>query len=382
MSPAFAPLILENCRGFRERTHKLLEQLENLDSKGFLKDANDLAEIRRIHQLVQEEIDAIFRQISVPIRANTDLCFCDANMPDSTSKPCHDDVWENIPSLVCDVITDGQTSASCNTALFYTPWSNSFVHGSDSLLAVTELIRHLLQPSEAIHLMRRFTWRKPLQSNLTLSASSHDNKAPSLFKKTRNIVKNRLGTQHPIPNAQDIALDGEFVTNQGRIIRVVGRLNNNAITNTTHRNPFAHNTLCNCPNCCQRPSSDVYSFALHPPTAEGCFDTFAQSSPVSLSTLVEILTIALSHIRLDSAESTVLRLLGGVNNLELPSNMSDLFKDDSRLEVKLNTPHTRLGKSGLQIIPFTYQFSHQSQPASGIIACTTSDEITSRHLCE
>lgn len=173
-------------------------------------------------------------------------------------------------------------------------------------------------------------------------------------------------------------LEGGFETSDGRKLTVLGMDNpDSQITHRATNNPYAENTLCSCPACCVIKKDGTYSFLIHEPRTNSYLQHFAASQQLSVATMIEMLTLALSLAGNDEQQSDqqVLRVLGGLQNLPIPQNMASIFDGGSRLQVRLLKRQKRNGRSGMTLIPFQYKFPHQQDFSDGIAASTTSVDL-------
>ena len=89
----------------------------------------------------------------------------------------------------------------------------------------------------------------------------------------------------------------------------------------------------------------------------------------AFSTLIDTVNIALWYLLLQNYRNLgETRLIGGFKNIVLPSPPSDLFKDDVSFRIKLFNDQSKLGKSGVLLIPFEGQFLNCNSIIQGFLA--------------
>jgi|CXWL01.1.fsa_nt_gi hypothetical protein len=251
----------------------------------------------------------------------------------------------------------GHNSARAEVGFFRTPWSPNFVHGPDTMIFVTKLAEKILKPGESICALERVTWKKPIANNAILTISEIESS--------------------PFSVENGCLFDGTLSTNLGRKLHFTSKERQGSTVQkvVANSNPYAKQVFCSCPDC-YKSYGDVHIFDLKPPTAD--------TQPYLLSTLCEIVTLALSKIchpdmskeRLDS-----MRLLGGIKNLELPSSAEAVFPPGGKLHVLIKPVEKKTGKSGMTLMPFEFRFPHQDQNSgSGIMAISYKQDMTEEYL--
>jgi hypothetical protein len=271
---------------------------------------------------------------------------------------------QKTPVLLDNLNTDGKNFAMAETQMFFSPWSDNFVHGADSMIFVTKLIEEILQENERLTKMKCVSWRGVMQNNLYLSAYAQ--KFP--------ILKNR----------QDYNLEAVFETSDGRTITVLGMDNpySPIRTKTRTRHPIGELFFQNL-SVYEIKDDGTYIFSIKSPLNFQNLSMFLNNSQALLiSTLMEILTYGITGVANNLEINSVLRLIGKVRDLPLPENFKEIFTGDWKLKVKLHEKEQKRAPSGFIHIPFEYQFPHQENPSIGITALADSEDVAMRCMRE
>lgn len=309
-----------------EKGRQLRAQAEALEQKGFRKTAEDLVRIRELRREIREGVEKLAINGVVGMRT--------------------------IPTLkqtghIRNLETDSRNFASCDTEMFFGPWSREFVHGADAMLWPAALAEKILQSGERISCMQRATWRKPITHNLRMAVYSEG-------------CAGHWGSD-------ESSFDGTFVTTKGRRLEFKGCQNPalpiNVVSGTT--NSFARGTVSPCRNS----GPQQCSFDLYPPAMPSDMQTLKESAPLRISTLVEMLSIALTQTDIVRHGENG-RVLCEVRDMPVPEDLSPIFDlDAEQLQVRFLGPETRKrGKSGFIIIPLEYKFPGQDDFSSAAIA--------------
>jgi len=319
----------------------LLDRLEQLEAE------NKATEATEIRTRIQKYMALILKgDDTISLLAMVD------NGLKAPSKPSFSCTQENGTSMnLFNIETNRKNFATAETKMFLTEWSNDFVHGPDSVLFVAKLADEILQHREEILNVPRITWKKPISGNLTLTVCDTDSTRPE--------------------KDQDVVMDGEFLTTEGRELAFWGKnIRGSKVDTLAPRNPYAKAIFYDSPLFIPG-ISGLRSFNLMESPAE-MIDLLDSSKPLLLATLMEIITIALFHANEGLSDGEVLKLLGGIKNLHLPRKISDIFEDRSQLDIELLENQSRQGRSGMTLIPFKFRFAHQKTFSTGVMARTSS----------
>ncbi|MFA6521177.1 MAG: hypothetical protein WCT53_02220 [Candidatus Gracilibacteria bacterium] len=270
----------------------------------------------------------------------------------------HRNVQESLDEHSERTITNVQAvssdAVSCDTQLFMTPgWSRDFAHGSDLMIAPCALAARLLNPGESIAGIKDVKWRKPVTSNIKLHAE--------------------VG---PLYRHKESCFDGELVTSEGRTINFYGVLNpESPISYSVERNSIADCVIRTHGDYCHV-GKDTTNFAILLPLNTP-YDEINKSGSMLTSTIVEILTSAAERafaLRVQngevSSDHTLLRFLGGIRNLEIPSDLRKIEDPTGRkrLRIRFRDDKSIIGKSGLTLSTFEFKFPHQKGFSEAVMA--------------
>lgn len=255
----------------------------------------------------------------------------------------------------------GYEFAVGNAEFFKTSWSKDFVHGPDTMINITQLARKILKPGEMIARLERVSWRRPIINNAKLMITA--------------------GGQKDVIEPGEDLFDGTLKTSHGRLLHFAAKEKKDSpVVLKASSNPMAESSFCDCPNCYTR-YGDVHIFKLKGPS-NAKMNTEA-TYPYTLSTLCEIVTLALNTITIEDdrlSENTSLRLMGGINNLDLPQiEGKAVFPEGGSLHIFMKPGEIKKGKSGIDLVPFDFRFPHQqSTSGSGILAISKSLRVTDK----
>jgi hypothetical protein len=264
-------------------------------------------------------------------------------------------------SGLTNVQTDGKHFVISDARMFTSPWSPSFVHGSDSLFALGDTAAKILKPGERIAEMGKISWKKPITRNLRYTVFDH----------VLLVGQNRSNTH----------LEGELTTTKGRRLQFFAEeIPDTYISiHQSDTNSLATISLDRSPRSCRRSAGEVV-YKLRNPALELCQE-LDLDQPAQIATLVEMITWA----AVDANETMAvgrqpLRLMGRVSGLVLPDRYEKVFQGPGTLRFKIHDDQTVRGNSGMEITPFEYEFSYMGKPGKGMLASTESEACANRHL--
>jgi len=256
------------------------------------------------------------------------------------------------PCELDSIITDGSTYAQANARLFFTPWSSSFAHGSDTLVPIVGIIRNILESGETLASIREIRWLKPITCDLQLAVQAR------AFKMSELIGK-------------DISLAAQFISSNGRMISLIGKhITNRPIRRHFCRNPFAVGVVSTSPSEFKQVGDDEFKVQLKLPNFVGPDEMLNNNAMLTVPTVVEVLTYAVDGLRrhLTHIHGNGLGLLGWVGNLTLPNSLTEILGAGHYLELKIKRGGIRSGKSGMQLVPIEFKFDHQQQAGTVMLA--------------
>ncbi|MGE3278860.1 MAG: hypothetical protein AB7J40_03630 [Candidatus Altimarinota bacterium] len=254
--------------------------------------------------------------------------------------------------LLEDVNVTSDQMAMAETNMFCSPWSSDFIHGADAIFPIFELASKILKPGEKITGLKKIAWKRPMKTNMRLTVC-------------RNLLE--------IP--KNASMEGVIETTEGNLVFHSTQIEK-PITRNWPKNPYAEQVICDCPNCLSVFREGLYAYSLKEPPVENWENHMREHPPLTAALLTELVTMGISRM---PCESSVLRLMGGIEGLELPKSPEDIFRAGV-LEIQLQRKNAKTGRSGLQIIPFTFKFSYQRKKGSGFVALTNSEEVSNHHL--
>lgn len=270
----------------------------------------------------------------------------EVNEEDTSKIPIRIDfnVWNSSPeSHIGEVHTDGQSFASTKLILFKSQWSRSFAHGADSLISICALVDKILQPEEKITEINQVSWKKPMQSNISMLATSSQ--------------------LSPEQMPGELAVEGSFSTSTNRNIYFYG------VQDQT--DPILYRAIRN-------PNVDIiqdFSFS-----DSHCYRAIVGTNDVHTtyipSTLVELVTLAVDssfNIQFGTRE---LALLASISSVRTPANFSDFVSQRPKIEVKFDIFNSKEGKSGMTLMPF--DFSVSGEEGTGLFAFTTCSGVSNK----
>lgn len=265
-----------------------------------------------------------------------------------------------IENLTVEEIS-GHMSGVGHAEFFKSGWSKKFVHGPDTMIPVTLLAEKILKPGEKLARIERISWRKPITNNAKLYL---------LEGKPEQVME----------EGSDL-FDGTLITTTGRTLHFAAKEKEDSpVTQNAVSNPLAQSAFCDCEDCYKR-YGDVHIFGLK--KLENIQISSDGFYPFFPSTLCEIITLALHSVcEKDQSlgKEISLKLLGGINNLELPETDEQLFPEGGELVIFMKPGAAKKGKSGFTIVPFEFKFPHQKGTGSGIMAMSKSDDLTDEYL--
>ena len=355
------PLILERCEGLqRDLAAELAEMTALVNKKGEFTEA----EAKRGIELDQILRDAIHKRLQATF-GNMPTIIIGMPMPHSTGSQSTENDRPPVETIdriagLENIYVEGTSKALATARLFFTPWSGGFAHGPDTLLPIGRLAEKILKPGEKLRTLKRISWRSVLTHDLDLAVFDGEFQPPA---------------------SSEYAVDGIFITDQGRKLSFFGKKRPaDAITSTHSINPVARSMICPCARYGIKKSPEgTYSAQLRP-SAEN--ELYEVSAGIKFATLAEIVTTIISQVGADIGRADALKLMAGINDLTLPDSLNDLAADDKPLRLRILHGQERKGKSGLNIVPFEYMFPHQSSPSTGITALTESPSLASKHCGE
>lgn len=343
-------MMAENCVSVRQDVMPVVEQLREVVSKGASRNLNDL----RFQMYLEAEIARRIDKITTERAASVVSCMDSQRGGVDMSANVE---FTEVSDLISNVYSDGKSFATCDAKMFVTSVSaGKFVHGPDALMPVVQLLNKLVADGERLESVQRFSWKKPMKNNLKLAVYDRD------FNGGDN---------------GDYVMEGKFTTSEGRMLTVLGMDNpDSPVKIVGVKNPYAEGTICNCPECCRIDDSRNHSFELINPSVPECFELFANDNSIAVATLVEVLTKALTKMDISENKApVVLRMLGGIRNLQLPKDMSDVFGEGRRLDIRIIEDKRKKGHSGMIITPFEFKFPHQESVGTGIYAVTDNEVL-------
>ncbi len=197
-----------------------------------------------------------------------------------------------------------------------------FLHGADMLLPVCDLAERALNGRGAVSGVQKVHFRGAMTSNLELKVSP--DRIP--FEK------------------REIVVDGVLATTEGDL-KFAGRLTNKPIASTLPGNPF---------------TAQIMGGMAQPSE----FGSLVERPGLQAATLADVLTTGL--VRALPRGDLKNRRMCGFSNLDLPLSVQQIF--GGKLEVNLDLNQGRSIQGSTIVVPFSYQFSHQSEGGEGLVA--------------
>lgn len=257
--------------------------------------------------------------------------------------------------FIDNVDTDGKSFAKCDAEMFETDWSYSFVHGPDSLIPVVQLLEKLLQRNEEITMIQSFTWRRPIQHGVKLVTTEGD---------------------FDVNGKEDALFEGSFRTNDRRQLSVIGFDDPSVpVEKIFRRNQIVQNCISQIGEC-TTDRGDIGRFKLSDSGDSLPYPITNDRIEIKINTILDILVTAL--LKMGGSATGVyvtLKMLGGIRNLPIPSDIRDVFDENGKLEVIYLEDQIKVGRSGMNLVPFEFKFPYHEKPGSGIFAFTDSREL-------
>lgn len=376
-------LITNILANLRDELAPLCRELVDLQEKGATKTASDLLQIKELKKRIEAKAQAALGPIlgsDKPVRVDFDFGEDPSGQESASQQPEPADDTE--PTFtrktihealeLLEIETDGKTYARGEAPLFFTDLTRSFAHGADTIIFPAAFAEKILQPGERLTLLQEVTWKRPMKHSLYIEVREGD-----------PLEKSKL---------DQCDMYGSFATSSGRVLNFSAiRDESKPIINKGKTNPYAERIMCICNECFQ--SKEANSFEFHMGNnnmPDEAFDDLEESQALKVATLLELLSKATAlasanHQAKTGSALCRLKLMGGVRNLPIPANMrvffgKTLIQTEKKLTVRLLDDQQRPGKSGMAIMPFEFQFPHQTDMGTGIIAQTNSNELIDRHL--
>lgn len=319
------------------------DQEPDTSSEYFAEDRDD-DRIELIRRQIQEILDKGHNKSAVDLLNLREL--------KKTLKQANEDAADE--NCLRNIETDGRTFAGGYAILTLTPWSNSFAHGSDTLVPITELVSKVLQPGEKLSTLDRVTWHKPIRTDIMIRASTS-----------------------PLPEGEYVC-DGEFSTDQGRKIFFGCNTTEHNIRYEMPNNQYANNAV----RSIYEENDGSFTITLYP-TWEIYKAQLNENPSITISTILEIMTIALDIASKQNKTKDISRascsLVGGFRNVQMPPDIWERLSKNPKLHLKIDKKPQE-GRSGFSLYRFECQFADLTQKGSGILAITYSQETANRNV--
>jgi len=310
-------------------------RLEELKVLGALPHKSNL-ELQRIHEVSVE----IRRRVLEHVRTNF--------KPDSVISP---------KLGLQNVQITRYEKAVAEAQLFFTPWSENFVHGPDTLLSVTNLAERLMKPNEKLAQLVRISWRQPIKYNLNLCVGG---------------VPERGEFEEPV------VLDGAFVTNHQRLLHFYATETDTAIDVQSSNNPFAQQILGNYSvGKAFYDQGNMQHVQTLQALGSDMIEDLQTSAPSRMATITEVIALGVANIL---GHRKAFRLMAGFKGIELPEAQDFLFQENDSLGIRFLHNQKRQSRMGFELLPFEIALSYQKKAATGLLAYTLDSELAKKFL--
>ncbi|MFA6992375.1 MAG: hypothetical protein WC269_03800 [Candidatus Gracilibacteria bacterium] len=242
--------------------------------------------------------------------------------------------------------------ATADLNLFFS-WARSLVHGSDSLISITNLVTKILRKGEELSILKEVSWRKPMRTNITAAVYGKD-------------IDFKLLT-----DLERYCVTGKFLTTEGRVLSFMGTENQNRPIKEERfpKNPFA---AAMTEGISYHDDDSEFQLMLRLRSMEDVFARRIESIPgLNVATLVELITILVScSVQIvpelgEAARRGAAIQMASVNGIPLHQDIKNLC-GDIRLGVDMEKAKT--GKTGAKIIPFRCAIPNCDIDSGGMVA--------------
>lgn len=258
---------------------------------------------------------------------------------------------DNIENL----FVDGDKFAAGDLNLFFSKWSSGFVHGSDSMVALTNLVCKILRSDEKLKMIKEVSWRKPIMANITAMVYDEDIDFKSL------------------KDAKKYCVIGKFLTTEGRVLSYMGTENQNRPISPTKFpiNPFAVSALRGIRLL---PNDNLgYRAKLELNNLDDLYvATLNREAGAKIATLVELITIAsgsgliIPELKDVFGDAMGKALMCSVKNVPLYDDIKKVFPGDIWFGFDMDA--IKIGKTGFKIVPFRCSMPNSDLVSEGSVA--------------
>lgn len=239
--------------------------------------------------------------------------------------------------------TDWETYARGKVTMFKECEDSEYVHGYDTFGPVSILAERFLREGERIDQISEIKWLKPLTEDVKLAVYEVDMQRPSDIED------------------EDIFYQGRFRTDQGREFCFVAVQTGEKIKKYIDSNV----SLGGAPVIDKYMNGGVYTKVYNPGYPESLASLGRHDTAYVSRSLMQMLTTNMMEVMSDAVyeehhEGNGFRaLFCGIEGLDLPVDMSEVFENGSKLEMRVPKDGRKKGKSGFEMWPVEYKFHFQ-----------------------